>query len=281
MYRELNNILKAALSIMKIKINTNKIKAVTKKFRLIFLSPTFVLCILLAISFIISQVVPKVINTTSNRLVPIYNVDRNDKCISLTVDAAWGNEYTDKIIEILDKYNVTITFFTVNFWAEEYPEDIEKLKLHGHEIGNHSATHPDMANLSKEKIREELLTTWETQKKYAGSSAVRLFRAPYGSYNNLLIETCREYGFECIQWDVDSIDWKENANVDDVVNRVLTKTKSGSIILMHNNSSVITQVLPQVIEGLLNEGYTFVPVSQLIYKGNSNIDSNGTQHSSK
>lgn len=281
MYRELNNILKAALSIMKIKINTNKIKAVTKKFRLIFLSPTFVLCILLAISFIISQVVPKVINTTSNRLVPIYNVDRNDKCISLTVDAAWGNEYTDKIIEILDKYNVTITFFTVNFWAEEYPEDIEKLKLHGHEIGNHSATHPDMAKLSKEKICEELLTTWETQKKYAGSSAVRLFRAPYGSYNNLLIETCREYGFECIQWDVDSIDWKENANVDDVVNRVLTKTKSGSIILMHNNSSVITQVLPQVIEGLLNEGYTFVPVSQLIYKGNSNIDSNGTQHSSK
>lgn len=281
MYRELNNILKAALFIMKIKINTNKIKAVTKKFRLIFLSPTFVLCILLAISFIISQVVPKVINTASNRLVPIYNVDRNDKCISLTVDAAWGNEYTDKIIEILDKYNVTITFFTVNFWAEEYPEDIEKLKLHGHEIGNHSATHPDMANLSKEKIREELLTTWETQKKYAGSSAVRLFRAPYGSYNNLLIETCREYGFECIQWDVDSIDWKENANVDDVVNRVLTKTKSGSIILMHNNSSVITQVLPQVIEGLLNEGYTFVPVSQLIYKGNSNIDSNGTQHSSK
>lgn len=281
MYRELNNILKAALSIMKIKINTNKIKAVTKKFRLIFLSPTFVLCILLAISFIISQVVPKVINTASNHLVPIYNVDRNDKCISLTVDAAWGNEYTDKIIEILDKYNVTITFFTVNFWAEEYPEDIEKLKLHGHEIGNHSATHPDMAKLSKEKIREELLTTWETQKKYAGSSAVRLFRAPYGSYNNLLIETCREYGFECIQWDVDSIDWKENANVDDVVNRVLTKTKSGSIILMHNNSSVITQVLPQVIEGLLNEGYTFVPVSQLIYKGNSNIDSNGTQHSSK
>lgn len=281
MYGELNNILKAAVFLMKTKINTNKIKSVIKKFRMIFLSPTVILCILLVISFIISQVVPKVINTASNRLVPIYNVDRNDKCISLTVDAAWGNEYTDKIIEILDKYNVTITFFTVNFWAEEYPEDIEKLKLHGHEIGNHSATHPDMAKLSKEKIEEELLTTWETQKKYAGSSAVRLFRAPYGSYNNLLIDTCREYGFECIQWDVDSIDWKDNANVNDVVKRVLTKTKSGSIILMHNNSSVITQVLPQVIEGLLNEGYTFVPVSQLIYKGNYNIDSNGTQHTSK
>lgn len=263
------------------KINIGNIKFVAKKLRLIFLSPTVGLCLLLAISLIISQVVPNVINATSNRLVPIYNVDRDDKYISLTVDAAWGNEYTDKIIEILDKYNVTITFFTVNFWAEEYPDDIEKLKLHGHEIGNHSANHPDMAKLSKEKIAEELLTTWETQKKYAGSSAVRLFRAPYGSYNNLLIETCHEYGFECIQWDVDSIDWKENADVDDVVKRVLTKTKSGSIILMHNNSSVITKVLPQVIEGLLDKGYTFVPVSQLIYKNNYTVDSNGTQHTSK
>lgn len=263
------------------KINMSKIKSFTKKIRLIFLSPTVGLCLLLVISFVTSRIVPNVINATANRLVPIYNVDRDDKYISLTVDAAWGNEYTDRIIEILDKYNVTITFFTVNFWAEEYPEDIKKLKLHGHEIGNHSATHPDMAKLTKDKISEELLATWETQKKYAGSSAVRLFRAPYGSYNNLLIETCREYGFECIQWDVDSIDWKENANVNDVVKRVLSKTKSGSIILMHNNSSVITKVLPQVIEGLLNEGYTFVPVSQLIYKGNYTVDSNGTQHTSK
>lgn len=263
------------------KVNIELFKKISKKIRFLFLSPTVGLCLLLIASFIVSRIIPNVVNVSANRLVPIYSVDRNDKCISLTVDAAWGNEYTDEIIEILDKYNVTITFFTVDFWANDYPKDIEKLKLHGHEIGNHSATHPDMAKLSKEKITEELLTTWETQKKYAGSSAVRLFRAPYGSYNNMLIETCHEYGFECVQWDVDSIDWKDNADVNDVVDRVLSKTKSGSIILMHNNSSVITRVLPQVIEALLNDGYTFVPVSQLIYKGNYTIDSNGIQHTSK
>lgn len=263
---------------MKFKIN--KLKQTAKKIRHIFLSPTVGICLLLIASFVISKIAPEIVQTASDKLVPIYSVDRNDKYISLTVDAAWGNEYTDEIIDILDRYNVTITFFTVDFWANEYPEDIKKLKLHGHEIGNHSATHPDMANLSSDEIKEEILKTWETQQKYAGSSAVRLFRAPYGSYNNRLIRICRDYGFECIQWDVDSIDWKKDADVDSVVKRVISKTRSGSIILMHNNSSVITKVLPQVIEALLKDGYIFVPVSQLIYKGNYTIDANGIQHTS-
>ena len=257
-----------------------EIKETLIKAKNLFLSPTVTLCILLEMSIILTNISENYISASKNRLVPIYSVERDDKCIALTIDAAWGNQYTEEIINILDKYNVRITFFTVDFWAKEYPDDINALKLHGHEIGNHSATHPDMAKLSKEKIEKELLTTWETQVKYAGSSAVRLFRAPYGSYNNTLIETCSEYGFQCIQWDVDSIDWKEGAKPQDVINRVLTKTKPGSIILMHNNSAVITQVLPVVLEKLIAEGYTFVPVSQLIYKGDYTIDANGVQHRS-
>lgn len=257
-----------------------KINDVLVKAKAVFLSPTVTLCALLIISILLTNISDIYMATSKNRLVPIYSVAREDKYISLTIDAAWGNQYTQEIIDILDRYNVHITFFTVQFWAEEYPEDIEALKLHGHEIGNHSSTHPDMATLSKEKIEEELLTTWETQLKYAGSSAVRLFRAPYGSYNNTLIETCAEYGFYCIQWDVDSIDWKEGVTAKDVINRVLKKTKSGSIILMHNNSEVITQVLPVVLEQLIAEGYTFVPVSQLIYKSDYTIDANGVQHKS-
>ena len=257
-----------------------KVKEILVQTKNIFLSPTVTLCILLVISIILTHVSQSYVNASKNRLVPIYSVDRDDKYISLTIDAAWGNEYTAQIIDILDKYDVRITFFTVDFWANKYPDDINALKLHGHEIGNHSATHPDMANLSKNKIEEELLTTWETQQKYAGSSAVRLFRAPYGSYSNTLIETCHEYGFECIQWDVDSVDWREGAKAGDVINRVLSKTKSGSIILMHNNSAVITEVLPVVLEKLIAQGYTFVPVSQLIYKGDYTIDANGVQHRS-
>ncbi len=254
--------------------------SILKKVRDIFLSPTVTLCCLLIVSIIASAISNKNIQAAKDRLVPIYSVQRADKCISLTIDAAWGNEYTEEIISILEQYDVRITFFTVDFWANEYPKDIELLKLHGHEIGNHSATHKDMATLSKDEIKSELLQTWETQQKYAGSSAVRLFRPPYGSYNNTLIATAEELGFKCIQWDVDSIDWKENATAESVINRVLKKTKPGSIILMHNNSKVITQVLPAVLEKLKAEGYTFVPVSQLIYHTNYTVDPNGVQHKS-
>lgn len=260
------------------KIGKNEIKEILEKAWRVFLSPTVMMCILLIVSVVLTKINAGGVLASKDRLVPIYSVARDDKCISLTIDAAWGNEYTNEIIEILDRFNVRITFFTVDFWAEKYPDDIKALMLHGHEIGNHSATHPDMAKLSKEKITDELLKTWKTQTKYAGSSAVRLFRAPYGSYNNTLIQTCAEYGFKCIQWDVDSIDWKEGISVDEVVNRVLKKTKSGSIILMHNNSAVITRVLPIVLEKLIADGYKFVPVSQLVYNDNYIIDSNGVQH---
>ena len=245
----------------------------------IVLHPSATVCILLGMCILIICVFGKTaVPASAAKKLPIYSVERNDKYIALTVDAAWGNEYTSRIIEILDQYNVKITFFTVDFWAQAYPDDIKALKMAGHEIGNHSATHPDMANLSRDKIFNELCTTWATQQALAGSSAVRLFRAPYGSYSNELLEICEELGFYCIQWDVDSIDWKTGANADDVANRVISKAQSGSIILMHNNSEVICDVLPKVIPALLEQGYTFVPVSQLIYLDNYTIDTAGRQH---
>ena len=134
----------------KIKLpDKEKLKETLKKAGNVFLSPTIMLCFLLIVSVVLTKINAGDVWASKDRLVPIYSVARDDKCISLTIDAAWGNEYTNQIIEILDKYNVRITFFTVNFWAETYPDDIKSLMLHGHEIGNHSATHPDMAKLSK------------------------------------------------------------------------------------------------------------------------------------
>ncbi|MBP3347712.1 MAG: polysaccharide deacetylase family protein [Clostridia bacterium] len=250
------------------------------KVRDFLMTPSAVMCILLLISAVAAKIEYDT-TVASDKLVPIYSVDRQDKRISLTIDAAWGNQYTKEIVDILDKYGVRITFFTVDFWANDYPDDIRMLKLAGHEIGNHSATHPDMAKLSRDKMEQELLTTWETQKKLAGSSAVRLFRAPYGSYCNELIEVCNQNGFEVIQWSVDSLDWKEGQTADAVIERILDRTKAGSIILMHNNSDLITKVLPTVLEELIKQGYEFVPVSQLIYKNNFTIDANGVQHTTK
>ena len=217
------------------------------------------------------------IPASSQRLVPIYRVDRDDKYISLTIDAAWDNEYTSQIISILDSYNVKITFFTAKLWADAYPDDIKALALAGHEIANHSSTHPDMAKLSAQAIQNELNETWDVQKRLGGTMAVRLFRPPFGSYSNALIQECERLGFYTIQWDVDSLDWKLK-EPQKVIDRVLSNVSSGSIILMHNDSDVITTVLPVVLETLLSQGYHFVPVSQLIYTENYYIDEQGTQH---
>ena len=233
--------------------------------------------LILAVFFISLTVYLEGRNTaqvSTQRLVPIYRVNRDDKHISLTIDAAWDNEYTAEIIRILDKYNVKITFFTAKLWADTYPDDIKALALAGHEIANHSATHPDM---SASEIQKELRETWDIQKKLAGNMAVRLFRAPFGSYSNTLIRECERLGFYTIQWDIDSLDWKLK-DPQEVIKRVLSNVSSGSVILMHNDSDVITTVLPVVLEKLISDGYRFVPVSQLIYTENYYIDEQGTQH---
>ncbi|MBQ8589867.1 MAG: polysaccharide deacetylase family protein, partial [Firmicutes bacterium] len=87
--------------------------------------------------------------SAGERRLPIYSVDRPDKKISISFDAAWGDEHTKAILDTLDQYGVKTTFFLVDFWAQKYPEDVKEIAARGHELGNHSATHPNMTELSK------------------------------------------------------------------------------------------------------------------------------------
>lgn len=207
--------------------------------------------------------------------LPIYSVNRDDKKISLTIDCAWGDEFTLEILDIIDEYDVKVTFFMVAFWVDEYPEQVKEIYKRGHEIGNHSTTHPNMSQLSKEQMIEEYETTGKKIEEITGEKPT-LFRPPYGDYNDLSIQTGRELGYYSIQWDVDSLDWKE-LGVDPVIDKVVKSVTDGSIILCHNNAKYITEYLPPVIQTLQEKGYEFVPVSELIYKDNFEIDNNGRQ----
>ena len=143
------------------------------------------------------------------------------------------------------------------------------------EIGTHSNTHPDMSKLSASKINLELTESVKiieriTQKK------VELFRAPFGAYNDTLIEEAQKLGLYTIQWDVDSLDWK-GLSANDMAARVLNKVQNGSIILMHNDGEHTIQALPLIIEGLKNKGYTFTTIGKLIYRDNYYIDHTGRQ----
>ncbi len=213
------------------------------------------------------------------RLVPIYSVERNDKVISISFDCAWGTEHTDDILNALRVSNVHATFFMVEFWAEKYPEYVKKIDGQGHEIGTHSSTHSYMSKQNAEEIKLELTTSSEAIENVTGKK-VELFRPPYGDYDNELIKTASELGYYTIQWDTDSLDWKD-LSATDIAMRVINGVKSGSIILMHNNGLHTAESVPIILETLKNKGYSFVPIGELIYKDNYTVDSSGRQQPAK
>jgi len=212
---------------------------------------------------------------SDKRELPIYSVETENKKLAISFDAAWGDDFTIEILNILDKYNVKSTFFLVGFWVDKYPEHVKEIYKRGHDIGNHSTNHPYMTKLSEEEMVKELNTTGNKIKELIKEKPV-LFRPPFGDYNDRVISTCRDNGYYVIQWDVDSLDWKE-MGVQPVVDRVTRNVKNGSIVLFHNNAKYVIEYLPLVIERLQNEGYEIVPISELIYKDNFYMDNTGKQ----
>ncbi|WHH59016.1 polysaccharide deacetylase family protein [Petroclostridium sp. X23] len=207
--------------------------------------------------------------------LPIYYVDRQDKTIAISFDAAWGNEDTDDLIKILEQYGVKTTFFVVGGWVDKYPESVKALSDAGHEIMNHSNTHPHMTQLSVEKMKEELKKCDDKIEAITGKRPF-LFRPPYGDYNDKVVQTCREMGHYTIQWDVDSLDWKE-LGVDAIVERVTKRVTNGSIVLFHNAAKYTPAALPEILETLQKQDYKIVPISELIYRENFHMDHTGKQ----
>ncbi len=209
------------------------------------------------------------------RELPIYCVQRDDKTVALTFDAAWGNEDTQQLIDILGKYHVRATFFVVGDWVEKYPESVKALAEAGHEVMNHSDTHPHMSRLSREEMVAEIEACSDKIEAVTGVRPT-LLRPPYGEYDNTVIRTVRELGMEPIQWDVDSLDWKE-LPAEEICRRVTERVRPGSIVLFHNAAPHTPEALPEIIETLIGQGYSFVPVSRLILDGDYTIDSSGRQ----
>lgn len=217
----------------------------------------------------------------AKRDLPIYYVekDENDKKISISFDAAWDNSDSEHIKEILGERNIKTTFFVVGTWVDNYPETVKSLSDAGHEIMNHSATHPHMTQISSQKMAEELNTCADKIENITGKRP-NLFRPPYGDYNDEVVKTARECGYYTIQWNIDSLDWKD-LSADEIYKRVVPKVKPGSIILFHNAAKHTPEALPKLLDDLIAQGYEIVPISELIIKDNYQIDPNGMQFSSE
>lgn len=209
------------------------------------------------------------------RKIPIYCVGTDEKKIAISFDAAWGNEQTEELIEILDTYGVKTTFFVVGDWVDKYPESVKALHEAGHEVCNHSNTHPYMTKLSQSDQIEELQSCNEKIEAITGVSP-QLFRPPYGDYDNSVVESVESLQMYPIQWDVDSLDWKD-PTVEQMVERVTSNVQNGSIVLFHNGAKNTPAALPIILEKLQGEGYEIVPISELILKENYTIDGTGKQ----
>ena len=212
----------------------------------------------------------------NNRLLPIYCVETDKKQVAISFDAAWGNDDTEQLIQILGEYNVPATFFVVGAWVDKYPESVKALSDAGHQIQNHSNTHPHLPQLSKGQIADEITACNQKIEAVTGVKPT-LLRPPYGDYDNAVIETLTELKMYTIQWDVDSLDWKENATAETICQRVTKKVKNGSIVLFHNDADHTPEALPTILKCLKDEGYEFVFITDLIYKENYEIKHDGTQ----
>ena len=150
---------------------------------------------------------------------------------------------------------------------DKYPESVKALADAGNEVMNHSSTHPHMAQLSAEQIESEVNTCADKIKAVTGTRPT-LFRCPYGEYNDTVISAINALGMHAVQWDVDSLDWK-GLSGDEITSRVLTRVQPGSIVLFHNAAEHTPEALAGIIEALIADGYTILPVSQMLLPGDT------------
>ncbi len=195
-----------------------KIFVITKKMLIIAAAVIFVVvaAVIIALSFSDGAVSPTSamaqleeyeleVLAGKRKELPVYSVERSDMKIAITVDAAWEDDKTQFILDTFDEYGVKATFFLCGYWTDKYPDDVKMIAERGHEIGNHSATHPHMNSISKEQMRKETVEYDDKIEKLSGKRC-KVFRAPFGEYNDTVITTMRSLGYEVIQWDIDTMD---------------------------------------------------------------------------
>ena len=256
---------------------------ISKKSVNTFLQVGCICCCLCLIVWGISNFLRPTMQTSSagGRTIPIYCVNTDKPQVAISFDAAWGNEDTQMILDILAANDIKTTFFMTGGWIESFPDDVKKIAEAGHDLGNHSENHKQMSQLSADECRQEIQKAHDRVKTLTNID-MNLFRPPYGDYNNQVVEVGNAMGYHIIQWSVDSLDWKDYG-VDSIVDTVLNhkNLRDGAIILMHNGAKYTKDALPQVISGLKDKGFDIVPISQLIYTENYYTDHEGCQHSNQ
>lgn len=204
----------------------------------------------------------EIIITIPENAIAIYNGNPNKRMVALTFDATYGDNQTYELLEILRNNNIKATFFLSGIWLLNFPELARAIAAEGHEIGNHSLTHPHMLLLSMPENINQVVRTEALINNITGQNPY-LFRPPYGEYNQAILNVLASLGYITIMWTIDSLDWK-NPGAEYVVNRIVDNAVPGAIILMHQSAPDTLEGLQSIITGLREKGYDFGTVTQVI-----------------
>ena len=191
----------------------------------------------------------------------IYRGHPQKPMVSFLINVAWGNEYLSIMLETLKKHHVSATFFLEGRWVKENPDLAKMIAEGGHELGNHSYSHPDMKNLSTAAIKEQIEKTNNVIEATTGITCIWL-APPSGSYRDEVVQIADTLGLGTIMWSVDTIDWQKPAP-ETIVNRVLTKVHPGAFILMHPTESS-SKALDQLITRIKQKNLHFGTVSETL-----------------
>ncbi|MBS4189280.1 polysaccharide deacetylase family protein [Bacillus sp. FJAT-49705] len=209
---------------------------------------------------VFQQVKPK-INLSDLPPNPIYKGHPEKQMVSFLINVAWGNEYLTDMLATLKKHNVSASFFLEGRWAQNNPELARMIEAAGHEIGNHSFTHPNMEIISSSKTREEIQKTNEVIKAIT-EKPIKWFAPPSGSYRNETVQIAAEENLGTVMWTVDTVDWRK-PTPEQLLNRVMSKVDNGSMILMHPTDPT-AKSLDQLILLLKQRNLQIGTVSELL-----------------
>lgn len=207
----------------------------------------------------------------------IWGVDRADNKIAFTMDCGSHNRYVMQILDILDQYGVKITFFVTGEFAAANPDMVREMAARGHEVGNHSWTHPDFDTLSKTEIYTELTRTNDLLESLTGQR-VTVFRPPYGHCSGVTRSIVNALGMQAVRWTHESMDARNEASQANSLKYATKDMKGGSIILTHTSAGCTVAVLDQILQFYQDNGFEVVPVSQLLLTGDTWLDEDGIQH---
>ncbi|WP_019242258.1 MULTISPECIES: polysaccharide deacetylase family protein [Bacillus] len=209
---------------------------------------------------IFKQIPPK-LHIDQLQAAPIYRAHPEKPVVSFLINVAWGNEYIPQMLSILKKHQVKATFFLEGKWTKNNPELAKMIEESGHEIGNHSYSHPNMKTLSASLIRKEIQQTNDIIKAVTGVQC-KLFAPPSGAFRDETISIADEFKMDTIMWSVDTIDWqKPSPSV--LTERVLHKIHNGAFVLMHPTEST-TKSLETLIVNMKNKKLHITTVSEAL-----------------